>query len=486
MSKLLHLCRNGGATCGDPAQFLAMKVSVFIFLTASFAALAVTSGLAQQKQLSAAQSAAPAPNALSAPIPGQVTLEDAIARAKANEPTFASAAAASKVAALNQSLARSALLPSVVYHNQYLYTQPAHGPSQSANASAAATASIPRFIANNSVHEYTSQGVVTETIGVQQVTAVAQASAAASVASAELEIARRGLVVTVVSLYYTALAAEHKMAVAQRALDEARSFTKLTEQREDAREAAHADVVKAELQQQQREREFADAKLQSEKARLDLAVLLFPDPHTAYTLIEFGDPAPLPTRDELEVAASQNNAELKSALASMHAANLDVTAARAAYLPDLGLNFNYGIDAPEFAIHGADGTRNLGYSATATLDIPVWDWFATHDRIKQKTALRDSAKITLSTTQRRLIAQLDEFYGEASVARDQLQSLKQSATTARESLRLVRLRYSAGESTVLEVVDAQGALVTAEAAREDGILRYQTALANLQILTGTM
>jgi outer membrane protein TolC len=39
---------------------------------------------------------------------------------------------------------------------------------------------------------------------------------------------------------------------------------------------------------------------------------------------------------------------------------------------------------------------------------------------------------------------------------------------------------------VLEVVDAQNSLLTAETAREDGVLRYQTALANLQILTGTM
>jgi outer membrane protein TolC len=437
--------------------------------------------LSQQTQLSASQASTSAPIS-SAPI----TLEDAIARAKANEPTFAAAVASAKVAALDRSLARSALLPSVVYHNQYLYTQPAHGPSQSANASTAATTSIPRFIANNSVHEYTSQGVVSETIGVQQVTAVAQASAVARVASAELEIARRGLVVTVTSLYYSALSANHKLAIAQRALDEANSFTELTQHREDAREAAHADVVKAQLEQQQRAREFADARLQSEKARLDLAVLLFPDPQAAYTLVDFANPAPLSTREEIEAAAAQNNAELKSALASMRTANLSVTAARAAYLPDLGLNFNYGIDSPEFAVHGPDGTRNLGYSATATLDIPVWDWFSTHDRIKQKTALRDSAKVTLTATQRRLVADLDEYYGEATVASNQLQSLDQSVTTARESLRLVRLRYSAGEGTVLEVVDAQNSVVAAETAREDGVLRYQTALANLQILTGTI
>ena len=467
------------ATPYSPARFLTECFKALLTFVGCWL-FSLTHLCAQQTQLSASKVAEPAAAS------SQVTLEDAIIRAKANEPVFAAAVASSKVAALDHSLARAALLPSVVYHNQYLYTQPAHGVNQSDNASAAATTSIPRFIANNSVHEYTSQGVVSETIGVQQVTAVERASAQLSIASAELEIARRGLVVAVVNLYYSALAADHKMAVAQRALSEAESFTKLTQQREDVREAAHADVVKAQLQQLQRERELADAKLQNEKAHLDLAVLLFPDPHTQYILADFAGPAPLVTREELETAASQNNAELKSALASLRAAKLDVTSARAAYLPDLGLSFNYGIDAPEFAVHGPDGTRNLGYSATATLDIPVWDWFSTHNRIKQKSALRDSAEVALSATQRRLIAQLDEFYGEASVARDQLQSLDQSAATARESLRLTKLRYSAGESTVLEVVDAENSLLLAETAQQDGILRYLTALANLQILTGTM
>jgi len=453
-----------------------------LFAAVCLAALTSPPLLGQQADVSAA----PAARAAEASQTGVITLQDAIARAKANEPAFAAAVAANKVAAQDLSLAKAALLPSVVYHNQYLYTQPAHGPTQSGNASASSAASVPRFIANNGVHEYTSQGVVTETIGARQITAVSYASAAAALASAELEISRRGLVVTVVQLYFNALIAERRVAVAERALDEARSFTELTRHREEARESAHADVIKALLQQQQRERDRADAALLRQKATLDLAVLLFPDPHASFALAEFGSAAPLGSREELQAQASQNNAELKSALASTRLADLDVASARAAYMPDLSLNFNYGIDASEFAVHGPDGTRNLGYSATATLDIPVWDWFSTHDRIKQKTALRDSAKVALSAAQRRLIAQFDEFYSEASVARDQLQSLQQSAAAARESLRLTRLRYSAGEAAVLEVVDAESTLVGSEHAQEDGILRYQTALANLQLLTGTL
>jgi outer membrane protein TolC len=43
-----------------------------------------------------------------------------------------------------------------------------------------------------------------------------------------------------------------------------------------------------------------------------------------------------------------------------------------------------------------------------------------------------------------------------------------------------------GESSVLEVVDAQGTLVTAENARADGSVRYELALAQLETLTGRL
>jgi outer membrane protein TolC len=346
--------------------------------------------------------------------------------------------------------------------------------------------SEPRFIANNAVHEYTSQGVVSETIGLQQITAVSRADATAAVASAELEIARRGLTATVVSLFYGSVVADHKVAIAQRAAREASSFTQLTQQRESAREAAHADVVKAELQQQQRDRDVADALLQQQKSHLELGVLLFPDPRTPFRLATASDVPSLAPRADVEAAATRGNPELRSALGSLRVSNLDVTAARAAYLPDLGLSVAYGIDAAHFASQEANGVRNLGYSATATLDIPLWDWLSTEHKVRQAKIFRDAAQTALSATQRRLIAQLDESYAEAATARDQLKSLDQSVDTARESLRLTNLRYTAGEATVFEVVDAQNSLTSMELAREDGMIRYETALANVQLLTGTL
>ena len=417
-----------------------------------------------------------------APVP--ITLEEAIKRAEINEPAYAAAMADNKVARLDRSIARAGLLPSATFHNQYLYTQPNGASTQTGQG--AGSQSAPIFIANNAVHEYFSQGVFDENLGLAQVSELRRADAAAALAAAELEIARRGLVSAITSLYFGLAAADNKLAVAETARAEAVDFTRLTEQRERAREAAHADSVKALLQQQQRERELSDAKLAAQKARLELGVLLFPDPRTPYTVSVEQNIAPLASRGDVAQAAAKNNAELKSAMATVGVSSAEVLSARAAYLPGLGLNFTYGIDAPQFAVNGPDGVRNLGYSASVTLDIPVWNWLATEHRVRQSEIRRDVAKIALTATQRRLIAQLDEAYAEAAGARDQLASLDASVATAAESLRLTKLRYTGGEATVLEVVDAQSAYITAQNAREDGRVRYQAALAGLQTLTGTM
>jgi len=421
------------------------------------------------------------------PLPAApITLDEAIRRAQAVETTYGAALAEAGVAQAQRGIARSTLLPGVVYHNQYLYTQGQTVPVDQTGSNGQSTSPV-RFIANNAIHEYTSQGIVTETIGGAGVADYRRSEAEAAAARARLEVSRRGLVATVVEGYYSVLAADAKVAVANRALAEASRFGTITRQREAGGEVAHADVVRADLQEQQRQREFNDAVLAADKAHVDLGVLLFPNPTTQYTLATALDQMPsLPTKAEIDAAAKSNNPDVRAAFESLRAADLEVTAARFAYVPDLGLNYTYGIDAPQFAVNGPDGSRNLGYSASATLDIPVWDWFATHNRVKQSTIRRTQARAELTITQRRLIASLDELYKEASVSQTQMTLLDQSVQTATQSLRLTNLRYAAGEGTVLEVVDAQNSLVGAESSRADGAVRYYVALANLQTLTGNM
>ncbi len=147
------------------------------------------------------------------------------------------------------------------------------------------------------------------------------------------------------------------------------------------------------------------------------------------------------------------------------------------------MDYLYGIDSNKFAIQ-ADGVRNLGYSAVATLQIPVFSWGADRSKLKQAELRRDQAHVELTYAQKQLLSHLREFYGEAETARSEMESLASSAELAADNMRLTTLRYQAGESTVLEVVDAQNTVTQARNAYDDGQARFRLAVANLQTLTG--
>src|SRR4030095_12816602 len=103
------------------------------------------------------------------------------------------------------------------------------------------------------------------------------AAAAEALARARADVAGRGLVVTIVQHYYGLVAALHKAASAQQSLAEAREFLDITQRQEQGGEAARADVVKAQIQVEQRIREAQEAELNVLKARLWRSVPAFPD-----------------------------------------------------------------------------------------------------------------------------------------------------------------------------------------------------------------
>ena len=408
----------------------------------------------------------------------RLTLEDALARARKNSTQFQAALTDAGLARGDKSLARDALLPNVNYNTQYLYTQ-GNGPGEPV-----------RYIANNAVHEYISQGNVHQILDLTSISNFRRLSAAAAAARARAEVASRGLVVTVVRSYYAVAAAQQKLLSAQRAMDEGDHFFKLTQDLEHGGEVAHSDVIKAELQMQERRRQFLEAQLGLLNARLDLAVLIFPDFNENYEVADdLHSPVPLPTLGEVQQQAAHDNPDVRAALEAVRAAGFDVTGARAGYFPSLALDYWYGIDAIRFATNSDfNGRRlsNLGSSASATVVIPIWNWGATQTRIKQAELRRSQVQRELSLAQRKLLAEIKSLYAEAETALNELGGLNRSAELAEESLRLIILRYRNGESTVLEVADAQTTFALTSAAYQDGAVRYRVALASLQTLTGVL
>jgi outer membrane protein TolC len=404
--------------------------------------------------------------------PVVLSLADALSRARANSPQFQAAVTELGLAREDRSQSRAALLPGVDYNNSFIYTQ--------GNGTASG-----RYIASNGVHEYISMGVAHEAIGAAQVLDYQRSAAAHALAKARAEIAARGLIVTVVQSYYGLLAAQTRTVNAERAYGEGQHFLDLSQKLEQGGEVAHSDTIKAQIQANDLLRLRDEAKLAEQNARLSLAVLLFPNFFQDFTLVNDLSAAPaLPPMNELQEMAARNNPELQAAFAALAVTNKQVGVARAGYLPTLSIDVFYGIDANQFAKRGPDGIQNLGYAGTATLNIPVWNWGATQSRVRQAELQQHQAQVELSAAQRQAIADLQSFYSEAQLAYQQLQVLKQTTDLAEQSLYLTNLRYQAGESSALEVVDAQNTLTTAGNSFHDGEARYHLAIANLQTLTG--
>ncbi|MBO0910749.1 MAG: TolC family protein [Acidobacteria bacterium] len=408
-----------------------------------------------------------------------ITFDDALSRARANEPEFHAALAAYGVARENLVQSRSRMLPNVNFTSSFIFTQ-------------GDGAGFPRFIANNGVHEYLNLGNAHQELSWQMVAEYKGARAIEALARAQSEIAARGLSVAVTRAYYGMVVGQRKYAIAQRAAGEAQNFSDITEKLEKGGEVAHSDTIKAQLELSQQQRGLADARLEMERSRLELAVLIFPNFNENFSSVDDLDNlSALPSYQEVETLAGNRNPQLRAAIAGVEAANQQVAVAWASFLPKLSLDYFYGIDANQFAIHGVNETitpphpvRNLGYSAVATLEIPVWNWGASRSKVRGAELERDQARTELSFAQRKLAAELRNFYNEAQTSRAQLESLRQSTELAAESLRLTTLRYQAGEATVLEVVDAQNTLTAAQNQLGDGQVRYRVALAELETLTG--
>jgi outer membrane protein TolC len=403
--------------------------------------------------------------------PITITLQDALDRARKLEPEFRSAQTELGLAHQDRVQARAALLPSVNQTTGFFYTQ--------SNGTEPGT-----FVGANGVHEYVSQAIVHQSIAASDFAEYRRLGALESVARARAEIASRGLTVTVVQAYYGLVAAQRKYATAQQGATEAERLFGISQKLENGGEVAHSDTVKAQLQYEQQKRDFQEAELRMSKARLDLAVLVFPTFNQDFTVVDDLRLAPpLPAFPEIEQMAIHDNPQLRAAVEAARATDHEVVAAWGGFLPALSFEYLYGIDANRFATR-TDGVRNLGYGATATLQLPVWNWGATLSKVRQAGLRQTQARVVLTAAQRQMLANLHSFFEEARLASAQTDALSRSADLAAESLRLTTLRYQAGEATILEVVDAQNSLVQARNAYDDGQARYRVALANLQTLTG--
>jgi len=191
----------------------------------------------------------------------RLTLQDAIDRARKNSTVFQAAATEAALSREDKNQARDALLPSVAYNASAIYSQ--------GNGTGIQSVHCLQWSARVHQPGQCSSGprcrVVCDVSGCRGRSQCGQGASGNRL---------RGLVVTVVQPT-TRLSLAQKSSSPHESGDEGTKFLQLTQSLEHGGEVAHADVIKAELQANDRQRQLQEAKLALLNSRLDLAVLLF-------------------------------------------------------------------------------------------------------------------------------------------------------------------------------------------------------------------
>ena len=145
--------------------------------------------------------------------------------------------------------AKAALLPSVNGLSQYIYTQ--------ANGTPTGI-----YVPNDGVHFYNDTATVHADLFAPSKRAdYHRAMAAEAAARARADMAARGLIATVMQDYYAMAVAERKLSNAGLSVRDAQQFLDITQKQEKGGEVAHSDVVKAQLQSIDRQRDQQEAQL---------------------------------------------------------------------------------------------------------------------------------------------------------------------------------------------------------------------------------
>jgi multidrug efflux system outer membrane protein len=217
-------------------------------------------------------------------------------------------------------------------------------------------------------------------------------------------------------------------------------------------QGAHADTS-AQLKDLQRQRSLTEHQLGALTGRSDLAL-------PAGDLRKLPTP-PLPPAG-LPSSLLERRPDIRQAEQALISANAQIGIAKAAMLPTISLTGSYGRQSQALSTLMTDGATI--WSAGFGLTLPIFDAGRYRARTDAAVAREHQALAGYQKaveTAFREVADALSSVQQAAAAEEDYQS---RAEAARRTLRLARLRYDAGYSGYLEVLDAQRTANDAESA----------------------
>lgn len=370
---------------------------------------------------------------------------------------------------------------------------------------------------------------------------VKQQKANLDAAEADMTSAAATLRANVITQYLNVLQAQARATFQDTLLVSTQAQLDLARARQQVGAASTLDVRRAEVQvgQQQvaRLREQNTAEL--EKLRL-FQQMGVEQPANVRLTTTFGIEEPKVQLQEVMDLARRANPALAALQSRARAADVGVSSARASYLPTI--NLSTGIDGFSQQLTDIEGQvsqaenqilgsrascfstdslrRGAGLSSIATrcnalvftpqqaqairennsqfpfsftrspitfgmrVSLPIFDGFQREQRVQEASAARSDARYRLRQQELQLTAEVTSAYRNLTTAYQTVRLQEQNAQTAREALALAQERFRVGANTFVDVTQARSDYERAETDRINAIYDFHKAFAALEGAVG--
>ena len=421
----------------------------------------VATGVAAQQKPAAGQ-----------PVQLQVSLAEAVRRALDVQPALVQARGDQRNAGAIERAAVGAFLPSISIGGS--------SNKASANRYNSATGQIVTVPSNTSY--FGSVGASIDLFdGFRRFATKSAASASVNSADAGFANQRAQVIGATQQLFFTALAQEELVRVAEAQLQRAKEELQIAVNKFQAGAATRSDTLTAtvDLGNGQLALLQTNANLATAQASLGRQIgvdqLVRAVPDTAFP--------PLPDTTRLRAEVLDSSPQVQQAAANERTARALVTVARAQYFPTLSVSYSNGytgLDAPWSTTQSYVNNWSLRFALSWTL----FNGFSREADQVSASVTRDVAGAQAADTRSRVNAQLTQQLAALTTAYAQIAIVGTNVAAATEALRVTQERYRLGAGTLLDLLTAQANMTQAEVNQVSARYNYVIARAQVEALVG--
>ncbi len=303
------------------------------------------------------------------------------------------------------------------------------------------------------------------------------------IAAAHVLARRQQLIYQVTKAYFGRQLAEAGLEVVREAKHTAAANRKLVLARFNAGEVVRADLLSADVHLARLTQDELTAANQVEISRSALATAMgLPEAAARPLAPAPKTPAPLPGNlENLQQVAAEKRPDLKRLKLAAQVAQQEYTKARLNYLPRLNVMAEYDVD--QRRLFGESGDS---YTVMAVMHFNLFNGLADLARKREARAQAAQAKEELREFLDGIRHQVTESVLNLKTAHARLKVASAAVDQARESLRLIRLRYEEGLTILVDLLTAENAKKEADLNMLAALFDTYLAQAGLELALGTL